>query len=274
VLATTFGSSVNLTALVPAALLTAPGTVPVSVVDPVTGLLERDRRDRRQPARDQRHLACRGSAGNAGDHRRRRFRPHRRRQPGQDRRRHGRGGERDANRLTATVSLAAQSGAVTVTTARGTASGPTFTVRHEQDFQIVASPAELITAPGGAASLMVQLASTGVKPFTGLAQLSVAGLPAGVTANFSSPSLGAGKTASLSLAVPATLAAGTYNARIDGVATIDGATHEKRRFQAQGDGPWRGQRRGRTLRRHAGSRHRRHHRPRRGRRGRPARVWP
>jgi hypothetical protein len=77
--------------------------------------------------------------------------------------------------------------------------------------------------PGGTASLMVQLASTGVKPFTGLAQLSVAGLPAGVTANFSSPSLGAGKTASLSLAVPATLAAGTYNARIDGVATIDGA---------------------------------------------------
>jgi hypothetical protein len=36
-LATTFGSSTNLTALVPASLLTAPGTVPVTVVDPVTG---------------------------------------------------------------------------------------------------------------------------------------------------------------------------------------------------------------------------------------------
>jgi RHS repeat-associated protein len=129
-----------------------------------------------------------------------------------------------ANRLTATVSLAAQSGAITVTTARGTVSGPNFTVRHEQDFQVVASPAELVTVPGGTASMMVQLASTGVKPFTGLAQLSVAGLPAGVAANLSSPSLGAGKTASLSLAVPATLAAGTYNARIDGVAPIDGGS--------------------------------------------------
>jgi hypothetical protein len=35
VLATTFGSATNLTALVPASLLVAPGTVPVTVVDPV-----------------------------------------------------------------------------------------------------------------------------------------------------------------------------------------------------------------------------------------------
>jgi hypothetical protein len=57
VLATTFGSATSLTALVPASLLAAPGTVPVTVVDPLTGALERDRRHRRQPARDHRHLA-------------------------------------------------------------------------------------------------------------------------------------------------------------------------------------------------------------------------
>lgn len=88
-----------------------------------------------------------------------------------------------------------------------------FTVRHEQDFQIVASPAELVTASGSEASLMVQLASTGAKPFTGVAQLSVVGLPGGVAANLSSPALGAGRTASLSLTVPAALAAGTYMLR-------------------------------------------------------------
>jgi len=226
-LATTFGSSVNLTALVPAALLTAPGTVPVSVVDPVAGssnaidvtvgsrLVISGISPAEGPPGTLVTIDGAGFVPIAGGNQIRI------------------GGvtagvvSADAKRLTATVSLAAQSGAVTVTTARGTASGPTFTVRHEQDFQIVASPAELITVSGGAASLMVQLASTGVKAFTGLAQLSVAGLPAGVTANFSSPSLGAGKTASLSLAVPATLAAGTYNARIDGVATIDGATQTK-----------------------------------------------
>lgn len=226
-LATTFGSSVNLTALVPAALLTTPGTVPVSVVDPVAGasnaidvtvgtrLAITGISPAEGPPGTLVTIDGAGFVPTAGGNQVRI------------------GGvpagvvSADASRLTATVSLAAQSGAVTVTTARGTASGPTFTVRHEQDFQIVASPAELITVPGGAASLMVQLASTGVKPFTGLAQLSVAGLPAGVSANFSSPSLGAGKTASLSLAVPATLAAATYNARIDGVATIDGATQTK-----------------------------------------------
>lgn len=226
-LATSFGSATNLSALVPASLLSAPGSVPVAVVDPVTGTSNaidvtvgtRLRITSISPAEGPPGtlLTIDGSG----------FVP----TAGGNQIRIGAtpAGVVSAatTRLTATVSLAAQTGAVTVTTARGTVSGPTFTVRHEQDFAIVASPAELITVSGGVASLMVQLASSGVKPFTGVAQLSVAGLPAGVIPTFSTPALAAGHTGSLALAVPAALAAGTYTARIDGVATIDGAAQSK-----------------------------------------------
>lgn len=222
VLATTFGGATSLTAFVPASLLTAPGSVPVTVVDPVAGT------SNAIDVTIASRLAISGISPVEGP-------------PGTVVTIDGSGfvptaaGNQvkiggvaagvvsaAANRLTVTVPLAAQSGPVSVTTARGTASGPVFTVRHEQDFQLVASPAELVAVPGSETSLMLQLGSTGVKPFTGVARLSVAGLPAGVAATFSSPALAAGRTASLDLTIPPAVAAGTYTARVDGVAPVDG----------------------------------------------------
>ncbi|WP_374692545.1 PKD domain-containing protein [Accumulibacter sp.] len=224
VLATRFGSESSLSALVPASLLAAPGSVPVTVADPRAGI------SNAIDVTIASRLAISGISPAEGA-------------PGTVVTIDGSGfvpaasGNQvriggvaagvvsaTAGRLTVTVPLAAQSGPVSVTTARGTVSGPVFTVRHEQDFQLVASPAELRAVPGSETSLMVQLGSTGVKPFTGVARLSVAGLPAGVAATFSSPSLTAGRTASLDLTIPSTLAASTYTARVDGVAPVDGGS--------------------------------------------------
>ena len=224
VLATRFGSESSLSALVPASLLAAPGSVPVTVADPRAGI------SNAIDVTIASRLAISGISPAEGA-------------PGTLLTIDGSGfvptasGNQvriggvaagvvsaTAGRLTVTVPLAAQSGPVNVTTARGTVSGPVFTVRHEQDFQLVANPAELVVVPGGASSLMLQLASTGVKPFTGVAQLSPAGLPASVSATLSSPALAAGRTASLALNVPSTLAAGTYTARVDGVAPVDGGS--------------------------------------------------
>ncbi|WP_332752247.1 Ig-like domain-containing protein, partial [Hydrogenophaga sp.] len=86
--------------------------------------------------------------------------------------------------LVVTVPATAQTGPIAVTTIIGTGQSPVFTVQRDQAFDLQSSPAQLSLMQGSQASAMIQLASSGVRPYEGLAQLSITGLPPGITARF------------------------------------------------------------------------------------------
>jgi RHS repeat-associated protein len=99
-----------------------------------------------------------------------------------------------ATTITATVPPGAATGPVTVTTAQGVALSPTpFTVTTPQDFALQVAPAVASVLPGALTAYTVTLPSTGSEPFTGLATLSVQGLPAGVTATLEPAKLTGGQ---------------------------------------------------------------------------------
>ncbi|MEX0744027.1 MAG: RHS repeat-associated core domain-containing protein [Phycisphaeraceae bacterium] len=103
-----------------------------------------------------------------------------------------------ATRIVVNVPPQAETGPITLTNSLGTVHSPTFTVIREQDFRVVASPAGLTVYQSASNSAQVQLASVGAQAFTGLATLTVQGLPAGVTASFTpAPTLSAAQTATL-----------------------------------------------------------------------------
>jgi RHS repeat-associated protein len=115
-----------------------------------------------------------------------------------------------ATTITATVPPGAATGPVTVTTAQGVALSPTpFTVTTPQDFALQVAPAVASVLPGAVTAYTVTLPSTGSEPFTGLATLSVQGLPAGVTATLEPAKLTGGQRGTVTVtaapgAVPAT----------------------------------------------------------------------
>lgn len=135
-----------------------------------------------------------------------------------------------ANELKVIVPVKATSGLVTVTTALGTATSSTpFTIQGQQDFDIVLTP-ESIQAPlGGIAATRVKLESRGLTLYAYAAQVSVAGLPAGVTAQLERASVYAGGDTSLVISVPAGAQSGTYNLTVTatGQTETGSATHAK-----------------------------------------------
>lgn len=106
-----------------------------------------------------------------------------------------------ATTVTTTVPFDATTGFVTVTTAQGTATSPQpFTVTTPQDFSVQAVPATAQVLQGTSTTYTVSLLSAGSTPFTGLATLAVAGLPARVTASFApSATVSAGQRRTLTL---------------------------------------------------------------------------
>jgi RHS repeat-associated protein len=93
------------------------------------------------------------------------------------------------NRITLKVPPLAETGPITLTNSRGSVQSPPFTVVRDQDFQLIISPATLTVYQGASVTAQAQISSIGAKLFTGLATLSVQGLPAGIAPSFSSPSL-------------------------------------------------------------------------------------
>ena len=120
-------------------------------------------------------------------------------------------GSASATALQVIVPTRASSGPVTVTTPAGSATSPTpFTVQLQQDFDLTLSPATLQAPPGGVSSTRIHLDSRGLLPYAYAATLSIAGLPAGITARFERPTVFANGESGLQLTVPAGFAAGTY----------------------------------------------------------------
>lgn len=127
-----------------------------------------------------------------------------------------------ATEVRVTVPNGAVTGALDLGNSLGrTATTAPFTVDPSQNFTVSLQPAMATALQGGTATFVVSLSST-TPNFSQLAQLSVTGLPQGVTAKFNSEQITAGATSTLSLVLPGNLAATSYNLTVNARALIDG----------------------------------------------------
>ncbi len=106
-----------------------------------------------------------------------------------------------------------------------TTSASPLTIRPKSSFTLRASPASLGVIRGQAAAYAVTLDST--DGFAQLADLSVSGLPAGVTASFDPPRLAAGQTSILRVQAAAGAAIGSSPLSISAAATVDGVAENQ-----------------------------------------------
>ncbi len=124
--------------------------------------------------------------------------------------------------LSVKVPPLAQTGAITLTTPKGTAQSPVFTVIRQQDFALTAGPSSQVLLTGGQAVFSLSLSSLGVQNFTGLASLKLSGLPAGVTAKFSPANLALGQAGSLILNAGSGATAGSVAVTVEATALVAG----------------------------------------------------
>lgn len=132
-----------------------------------------------------------------------------------------------ATQITVVVPANAQTGPVTVSNARGSVAGPSFTVTRANDFSLVATPGSLTLLQNSAAAVSVQLSTSTINPFTGLAALSASGLTSGVTASFEPPNLAANQPGVLRLTAAATASNGTYPVTLTATGTVAGAKQSR-----------------------------------------------
>jgi len=130
----------------------------------------------------------------------------------------------NATTLTAVVPPTATTGPLAVTTAGGAAASTGhFVVIPTQDMQLSVLPGTLTLPSLGRASFKAVLAGSS---FTNLATLAVTGMPAGMTASFTSPTLTAGQSRLLTLTVDGSVPAGpvpltvTATGLVNGVSTL------------------------------------------------------
>jgi RHS repeat-associated protein len=128
--------------------------------------------------------------------------------------------------ITTTVPLDARTGSVTVTTSRGSATGAEpFTVTTSQDFSVQTLPADARLVQGTSTTYTIALLDAGGAPFTGLATLSVAGLPPGVTGAFApTATVGGGQRRALTVTAAPTATPASATVTITANATLDGAS--------------------------------------------------
>jgi RHS repeat-associated protein len=127
-----------------------------------------------------------------------------------------------ATRLSVKVPPLAQTGAITLTTPKGSVSSPVFTVIRQQDFALTASPASQVLLTSGQAVFSLSLSSLGVQSFTGLAGLKVVGLPSGVTAKFSPVNLALNQSGSLILTAASNAQTGSATVTVEATALVSG----------------------------------------------------
>ena len=114
----------------------------------------------------------------------------------------------------------AASGGFAISNGIGTAFTSAFTVTAASTFTITVSPSSASLIQGQSVAFAVQAASA--NGFDQLAQLSVTGVPAGVTAAFSPAGVQAGKVAVLTLTAPGSQAIGSMNLSVTAAASVQG----------------------------------------------------
>lgn len=130
-----------------------------------------------------------------------------------------------ATSLTTTVPQGATSGVISVTTPINTAtSGGQFLVQATQDFILSAAPALPVVGTviqGGQVTFALTVSPPPGRSFTGLVGLGAVGLPSGVTAQFSGPTLTSGQTGFVTLTVGGSVSPGTVSFNITGSAQLE-----------------------------------------------------
>lgn len=121
-----------------------------------------------------------------------------------------------ATQIVARVPIQAVTGVISVTNALGTATGPTFTVPQAQDAELQATPNALRLLRGSEAASSLAIASTGTQTYTGSFNLSVSGLPTGVTAVLDPLTLPAGRSGLVRFAANGSVSPGTYAVIVTG----------------------------------------------------------
>ena len=123
--------------------------------------------------------------------------------------------------LSFVIPAGATTGVVGVSVNGGNAgtAGP-LTVVPVAGFTLTANPPAPILIQGQSVSYSVQLSST--NGFNQLAQLSVTGVPSGITTSFNPPGITTGQTSILTLSAPATQPTATANLSITASATVGG----------------------------------------------------
>ncbi|MGB6689895.1 MAG: choice-of-anchor D domain-containing protein [Terracidiphilus sp.] len=108
---------------------------------------------------------------------------------------------------------------ITVGTQTATSSG-TLTVTTSSNYTLGVSPSTVKLIQGQSTAIAVSLNSS--NGFSGLAALSVTGLPSGVTASFSPATISAGQVSTLTLTAPTSQATSTSTLTVSAAATING----------------------------------------------------
>src|SRR6185436_6790968 len=131
------------------------------------------------------------------------------------------------NSLVFVVPAGAATGSLTVAVLDrpSVASTDPLTILPSSTFTLRASPALLEVLRGQSAAYAVTLESA--DGFSQLADLSVSGLPAGVTASFDPPHLAAGQTAILNVQAAANAPTGSATLTLSVTATVDGVAATK-----------------------------------------------
>jgi RHS repeat-associated protein len=129
--------------------------------------------------------------------------------------------------LVVAVPASALTGAVSVTVGNRKLGGASFTVLREQDFGLTASPAQPELLAGSSTVLALGLSDAGESSFTGLAQLSLSGLPAGVSARFESTALSKGQSGRVELRADSHAAPGSYQVVFTATGLVSGLTQSR-----------------------------------------------
>jgi RHS repeat-associated protein len=108
---------------------------------------------------------------------------------------------------------------ITVGTHTATSSG-TLTVTTSSNYTLGVSPSTVQLIQGQSTAIAVSLNSS--NGFSGLATLSVTGVPSGVTASFSPTTITAGQVSTLTLTAPSSQTTGTSTITVAAAATING----------------------------------------------------
>ncbi len=118
------------------------------------------------------------------------------------------------------VPSTATTGKLEVLAFSGSATSTTpFTVVPSSTYTISAAPSVGNVIAGQSTTYTINLATS--NGFSGLAQLAVSGLPAGLTSSFNPPRISAGQQSTLTITAPASQTSDTANLAITASATVD-----------------------------------------------------